>query len=423
MAYKKVIIVGGGFAGINAAKYLGNTKNDVWIIDKTNHHLFQPLLYEVATAALSPADIATPIREILKSYPNETVIMGEVTSIEKEKKRLHLKGKDFLDFDYLILATGARHSYFGKNEWEKYAPGIKTISDALNIREKILLSFEKAERCDVISESKKYLNFVIIGGGPTGVEVAGALAEIAHETLYKNFRRIDPSKTKIYLIEALPHILPMYPEKLSFKAKKYLEKFGVKVLTNKKVTNITENGVDIEGHFIETVNVIWAAGNQASSFLQTLNTPLDKQGRVLVNKDLSIPDFPDIFVVGDAAHALDKNKKTLPALAPTAIQQGRYVAKIIKKQIPFQKRKPFQYFDKGSLAQIGKTKAVGVYKKVKISGSLAWFTWSFIHIAYLISFRNRLFVLFQWFFSYLVGQRGARLIHRCIDTKDSKENP
>lgn len=415
MASTKVVILGGGFAGINAAKALGNSNFDVWLIDKTNHHLFQPLLYQVASAALSPGDIAIPIREILKPYPNITVMMGEVVEIDKEKSQVILKNGDQIGYENLIVALGARHSYFGNDQWEPFAPGLKTLVDALKIRERILMSFEKAERCDSISEARKYLNFVIIGGGPTGVEMAGAISEIAYQTMLQDFRRIDTSKTKIYLIEGSPHILPVYPEKLSLKAQKYLEQFGVNVITGKRVTGISHEGVTVEGLLIPTENIVWAAGNQASPALKTLNLPLDRQGRVNVESDLSVPGHPEIFVIGDAACAMDKKEKPLPALAPVAVQQGRYVAQILRKRLPKNARPPFAYFDKGTMATIGKTKAIGMFGKVQFSGLIAWLGWCFVHILYLIGFRNRVVVLMQWLFSYFSSQRGARLINRSID--------
>jgi len=407
--------LGGGFAGLNAAKALGNTKFDVWLIDKTNHHLFQPLLYQVASAALSPGDIAVPIREILSAYENVTVLMGQVERIEKEKREVVLQNGDRVGYEYLIVALGARHSYFGNDAWEEFAPGLKTLPDALRIRERILLSFEKAERCDSISEAKKYLNFVIIGGGPTGVEMAGAIAEVAYETMLKNFRRIDVTKTKIYLVEGSPHILPVYPEKLSEKAQKYLEHFGVHVITGKRVTNVTKEGVTVENLFIPSENILWAAGNQASPILKTLEVPLDKQGRVVVEPDLSVPGFPEIFVLGDAAYALDRKGKPLPALAPVAVQQGRYVAYLLRKRLPKSERPAFDYFDKGTMATIGKTKAIGMFGKLQFSGFVAWLAWCFVHILYLIGFRNRLIVLTRWLMSYFSSQRGARLINRSIE--------
>lgn len=415
MARSRVIIVGGGFAGLNCAKALGGTRLDVWVIDKTNHHLFQPLLYQVASAALSPADIAVPIREVLSTYENITVMMGEVKSVEKSKKEIVLGTGERMGYDYLVVATGARHSYFGNDAWEEFAPGLKTLVDALKIRERILVSFEKAERCDSIAEAKKYLNFVIIGGGPTGVELAGAIAEIAYETMLKNFRRIDTSKTRIFLIEGSPHILPVFPKSLSIKAEQVLKKFGVKVLTGKKVTNITDEGVQVDNDFIQARNVIWAAGNQASPLLKTLDVELDRAGRAIVDYDLSLTDHPEVFVLGDASHATDKKGKTYPGLASVALQQGKYVGNILKRQLPKGKRPRFRYLDKGSLATIGKTKAVGTYGKFKFSGLFAWFTWCFIHMMYLVGFKNRLLVLTTWFFSYFADQRGARLVNLSIE--------
>lgn len=415
MGYTKVLILGGGFGGLNAAKALGGGKLDVTLVDKTNHHLFQPLLYQVASASLSPGDIAVPIREILSPFDNVTVLMGEVEKIDKEQKIVSLRNGDQIGFEYLIVALGARHSYFGKSEWEPLAPGLKTLSDALKVREQILVSFEKAERCDSISEAKKYLNFVIIGGGPTGVEMAGAIAEIAHETMLRNFRRIDTTKTKIYLVEGSPHILPVYPPELSRKAEGYLQQFGVQLILGKRVTNITKEGVEIEQLFVPSRNILWAAGNQASPVLKTLNVPLDKQGRAIVGPDLTIPEHPDIFVIGDSACALDKHGKPLPGLAPVAVQQGRYAAKVIRRQLQPKERPPFSYLDKGTMATIGKTKAVGMFGKVQFYGFFAWLAWCFVHIAYLIGFRNRLIVLVSWLFSYFSSRRGARLINRCIE--------
>lgn len=418
MANTKVVILGGGFGGLNAAKALGNSRCDVWLIDKTNHHLFQPLLYQVASAALSPGDIAVPIREILSPYENVTVLMGEVSEIDKDARNVVLKNGDRVAYEYLIVALGARHSYFGNDAWETYAPGLKTLRDALNIRERILLSFEKAERCDSISEAKKYLNFVIIGGGPTGVEMAGAIAEIAYETLLKNFRRIDTTKTKIYLVEGSPHILPVYPEKLSEKAKGYLEYFGVNVITGKRVTNVSREGVAVEETMIPAENILWAAGNQASPVLQSLGVPLDRQGRATVEADLSIAGHPELFVIGDSACALDKKGKPLPALAPVAVQQGRYVAQILRKQLPKNQRPPFSYLDKGTMATIGKTKAIGMFGQLQFSGIFAWCAWCFVHVMYLIGFRNRIVVLLQWLFAYFSPKRGARLIYRLTEADE-----
>jgi NADH dehydrogenase len=422
MPRTKVVIIGGGFGGLNVAKSLNRAKLDILLIDKTNHHLFQPLLYEVATAALSPGDIATPLREILRNQENTAVIMGEVIGIDKKNKQITIANGDVIGYDYLVISIGARHSYFGRDDWEPFAPGLKTINDALNIREKVLISFEKAERMDNLQEAAKYLNFVVIGGGPTGVEMAGAIAEIANKTLFKNFRRINPSESKIYLLEALPRILPMYPDKLAHKATLTLEKMGIQVLTGKKVTGINEEGVQVEGMFIESKNVIWAAGNQVSPLLKTLDVPLDRAGRVLVGPDLSIPDSPNVFVIGDAANLTGKDGKPLPGVAPVAMQEGKYVAKIIKKEIPKEQRPPFSYFDKGSMATIGKAKAIAMFKKLQFSGFIAWLIWAFVHILFLIGFRNRLGVMLEWAATIFTGERGVRLITRPID-RDLPKKP
>lgn len=416
MAYtsKRVVIIGGGFGGLNVARALNKKKFDVMLIDKKNHHLFQPLLYQVATAALSPADIATPLREIFSRAKNTTVIMGTVEQIKKEKRQILLENGDVIDYDYLVVAPGASHSYFGNDQWEPLAPGLKTVADALKIREKVLISFEKAERSNSLSEAEKFLNFVVIGAGPTGVEMAGSIAEIAHTTLFKNFRRIHPEKSKIYLIEGADRVLPPFPEKLSRRARKDLEKMGVIVITEQIVTEVTKEGVLVGDNFIEAKNIIWAAGNQASPLLKTLNVPLDRQGRVFVEKDLTLPGHEEIFVIGDSACAMGKGGRPLPAIAPTAIQQAKYVGKLIRRQIKKEKRAPFKYFDKGSIATIGKNKAVGYIGKCYLSGRLAWLIWGFIHVLYLISYRSRFAVMLDWIFHYTTGLRGARLIHKSI---------
>jgi len=415
MIYTRVVVIGGGFGGLNCVKTLSKANFDVLLIDKKNHHLFQPLLYQVATAALSPADIATPLREILASQENATVIMGTVKKIDKEKRELILANGDHVPYNYLVVATGARHSYFGNDQWEPLAPGLKTVRDALQIRERVLISFEKAERMDSIQEAEKYLNFVVIGAGPTGVEMAGSIAEIAHNTMFRNFRRINPGKSKIYLVEGASRVLPPFPEKLSERARKDLEKMGVRVLTEKMVTNITEEGVQVGEDLIQARNIIWAAGNIASPLLKTLDLPLDRQGRAMVEADLSLPDYPEIFVIGDAACCLGKDGKPLPAVAPTAIQQGRYVGKMIRRQVPKDKRRPFKYFDKGGLATIGKNKAVGYFRGIHLKGLIAWIAWGFIHIFYLVSYRSQFAVMLDWVFHYMTGLRGARLIHKTID--------
>ena len=421
MSYNRIVIVGSGFGGLNVAKALKKADAEVMLIDKTNYHLFQPLLYQVATAALSPGEITYPIREIFCNQKNTTVIMGEVIAINKEKKELSLANGDKVNYDYLVLAVGAKHSYFGHSEWETYATGLKTIHDAIQIRERILRSFEKAERIGNLAEVSRYLNFVVIGGGPTGVEMAGAIAEIARTTLFNNFRRIKPETAKIYLVEALPYILPVYSTKLSNKAREELENLGVTVLTGQKVTNITSEGVTIEGQFIETENIIWAAGNQAPILLQSLNVPLDKQGRVIVEPDLSIPGHPEVFVIGDASCSIGTNGKPLPGVAPTAIQQGKYVGSILKKQTPKTQRSPFKYFDKGSMATIGTGKAIATMKTWEFSGLIAWLAWGFIHILYLVGFKNRLAVLIEWTVVFLTGQRGVRMIYEPLDQDMPKQ--
>lgn len=422
MAYKKAVIIGGGFGGLNVAKALKKADISVLLIDKTNHHLFQPLLYQVATAALSPGEIGIPIREIFRHQKNAFVIMGDVTNIDKDAHAITLGNGELISYDLLVIATGARHSYFGNDAWEQFAPGLKTMKDALKIREQVLISFEKAERMKNISEAEKYLNFVVIGGGPTGVEMAGSIAEIAHKTMFKNFRRIRPERSKIYLIEALPHILTAFPEKLSIRARKDLEKMGVNVITEKKVTSISKDGVQIEDQFIPSQNLIWAAGNQASPLLKTLDVPLDRAGRVIVEPDLTIPGHPNVFVIGDAAHCKGKDDKPLPAIAPTAIQQAQYVGKIIRKEIPPEKRGRFKYFDKGSMATIGTSKAVAMMGKLHFCGFLAWAAWCFIHIVYLIGFRNRFGVMVEWFYCFISGQRGVRLIYRSIEKDLPKQS-
>lgn len=409
MDKKKVVIIGAGFGGLSAARELKSDRFDVTVIDKTNHHLFQPLLYQVATAALSPADIAVPIRAILSKNKNTKVILDEAIKIDKSNKIVKLKNSE-LPFDYLIVATGSRHSYFGKDEWEKLAPGLKTLNDALIIREKIINSLELAEKETDPVKKKNYLTFVIVGGGPTGVELAGAIAEIAKITMIKDYKNFKPGDTKIILLEGLSRLLNAFDEDLSHRALQDLKKLGVDVMLNTKVEDVTSKGVKISNGFIETRNIIWAAGNICSPLIKTLGVPLNKSSRVIVESDCSIPDNPNIFVIGDSADLKDENGNLLPAIAPVAIQQGRYVGKIISLEIPKQNRRPFRYFDKGTIATIGKAKAVAQIKGFKISGFFAWLIWSFIHIAYLITFRNRFRVMAEWIWYYFTNRQGTRLI-------------
>ena len=406
---KKVIIIGGGFGGLTAAKELAKKNFNITVIDKTNHHLFQPLLYQVATAALSPADIAIPIRSAFSKNKNVEVLLGEVKSIDKEKKKVFFNGSE-LYFDYLIIATGSRHFYFGKDEWENFAPGLKTLNDALKIRETILLSLEAAEKEKDPVKRQKYLNFVIIGGGPTGVELAGAISEIVNQNLIPDFRNIDASMTKVYMIEALPNILSSYPESLSRRALEDLQKLEVEVILNEKVTGINENGVKVGDRFIETKNILWAAGNQASSLIKTAGIQTDRAGRAVVSDDLSIEGYSNIFVIGDAAAFKNEKGEHLPAIAPVAIQQGKFVSKIIAEGLIGKPHKKFIYKDRGTMATIGKAKAVAVIKGFKLSGLIAWLAWSLIHVLFLISFRNKLRVMSEWIWHYITNRPGIRLI-------------
>jgi NADH dehydrogenase len=416
---KKVVIIGAGFGGLTAAKTLAKYNIPTTIIDKTNHHVFQPLLYQVATTALSPADIATTIRSVFSENKNVKVFLGEVTSIDKENKKVLFNGSE-IDFDYLIVATGSQHSYFGKNDWEKYAPGLKTLNDALKIREKILLSLESAEKETDQAKKQKYLNFVVIGGGPTGVELAGAISEIVNKNVLPDFRNIDASMTKVYLVEAMHKILTTYPDKLSTRALEDLKKLRVDVILNEKVTEVNEKGVRVGERFIESNNILWAAGNQVSPLIKSLGTETDKSGRAVVRDDLSLRENENIFIIGDAAAVQNEKGEYLPAIAPVAMQQGRYVAKVISKSLSANKRKKFKYNDRGTMATIGKAKAVGVVKGFKLSGLLAWLAWSFIHIMYLIGFRNRLRVMIEWIWYYITNRPGIRLIVKYTEASFSK---
>lgn len=414
-----IVVVGGGFGGLQFIKSLKNANFNITLIDKRNHHLFQPLLYQVATASLSPADIAVSLREIFHCQENTMVLMGDVQSVNLKKKHVILQNGDQIRYDYLVLAPGAHHSYFGHTQWSKSAPGLKTLMDAITLRENILLSFEKAERLWNKKKALEYLNFVIIGAGPTGVEMAGAIAEISHKTLYRDFSYIHPEQSNIYLIEGSDMVLPAYPKDLSLRAMQDLKKLGVKVLTGNKVLDIKNNVVKTNNHSIRTRNIIWAAGNEAAPVLKTLNVPLDKQGRVLVNSDLSIPGFSHTFVIGDAA-AYKYKDTYLPAVAPVAIQMGVYVAKILK-YCNKNNRPDFKYRDKGTMSTIGRGKAIAYIGKIHLRGFFAWISWLAVHIVYLIGFRNRFSVIIQWLSLYLLGRRSARIIHRSIEDELPKK--
>lgn len=421
MNHKKLIIIGGGFAGLQLARKLRHAPVDITIIDKHNHHLFQPLLYQVCAAMLSPRDISVALREVFARQKNTNVLMGEVVNIDKEAKEIQLGNGDTLTYDYLAIAIGSRHSYFGNDQWSEFAPGIKTIKDALEIREHLLVSFEKAERLDSISEANKYLTIVVVGGGPTGVEIAGTLAELLKKTLKSNFRKIHIDKAKVILVEGSDRLLPPFHPKLSKRTKKDLEKLGVTVLTNHIVSNITEDGVQVGDQFIDSKCIIWAAGNTIPALINTLDSEQDRQGRVIVENDLSIPNHPELFVLGDAAHFNTKNGP-LPGVATVAIQQGCFLAKVLrkelkKKRVPKHRKAKFKYLDKGKLATIGSFKAVGSMGKFKFTGMLAWLIWGVVHVTYLVGFRNRISVMLEWVLHHLTAARAARIIHGTIDEK------
>jgi len=406
-----VIIVGAGFGGLEAAKRLACKDVRVTVIDRTNYHLFQPLLYQVATAALSPADIAAPVRAILSKCKNVEVILAEVQSVDVAAKKV--KTVDLqIDYDYLIVATGARHFYFGHNEWEKLAPGLKSLEDAIELRRRILMAFEYAEEITDEAARRAAMNFVIIGGGPTGVEMAGAIAEISRHTLAKDFRHIDPSQARVILIEGEPRLLAAYPPDLSESARKQLVALGVEVRTSTRATNLTEAGVQIGDEFIPCRVKIWAAGNNASFVGKTLGAPGDRVGRVIVNDDLTIPGHPEVQVIGDLANFPHQTGQPLPGISPVAMQQGRHAARNVLAMAQGRKPRRFRYWDKGTMATIGRNKAVADLRFVHLSGLPAWLAWLFVHIIFLVGFRNRLLVLFQWAWAYLTFNKGARLITR-----------
>ena len=405
----RVVIVGAGFGGLYAARALGGAPVGVTLVDRRNHHLFQPLLYQVATAALNPADIAAPIRSILRGQRNMNVLLAEATAVDAPAKRVILADGE-LSYDALILATGATHSYFGREDWAGLAPGLKSIEDALEIRRRIFLAYEQAERETDLVRQREWMTFVIVGGGATGVEMAGALAEISRHALASEFDSIDPGQARIVLVEGLPRLLPAYSDGASARARVQVERLGVEVRTGTRVTDVDARGVRLGGERVPARTVVWAAGVQASSLASSLGVPLDRAGRVLVRSDLTIPGRDDVFVVGDLA-ALEQDGKPVPGVSPAAIQEGRHAAANVVRRLRGEPLRGFRYRDKGSFATIGRGAAVGELPGgLKLSGFVAWIAWLAIHIFFLIGFRNRVIVILQWAYSYLTFRRGARLI-------------
>ena len=410
-ARPRVVIVGGGFAGLHCARVLRDAPVDVTVIDRTNHHLFQPLLYQVATATLAPSDISVPIRWVLRSMPNATVLMGEIRDVDTARRVVLMDDEQReVPYDYLVVATGARHAYFGHDEWEEHAPGLKSLDDALEIRSRFLVSFELAERCEREEDRAAYQTFVIVGGGPTGVELAGMLPELARHAFRRDFRRTDTRKTRVILLEGSKRLLAAFPESLAARAKRDLESLGVEVRLDTVVTRVDGESVWIGEERIATHTVFWAAGNRASSIAKKLGVPTDRAGRAIVEDDLSIPGHPEVFVVGDAAAAKDSTGGMVPGVAPAATQGGRHVGRMILASLAKEPRAPFKYVNKGNLATIGRRRAIAEIGPLRIAGTMAWVFWLFLHIMYLVGFRNRVAVLVQWAYAYITFQRGARLI-------------
>ncbi len=412
-----VVILGGGFAGLDAARALKRAPVHVTLVDRQNHHLFQPLLYQVATAALSSPDITAPVRKLLRRQDNATVLLGDVDHINLDKRCVAFEDGDTLDFDYLIVATGSTHTYFGHDEWGAYAPGLKTVADALLIRDRVLSAFEAAEREPDPDVRRELLTFVVVGGGPTGVELAGAIAEIAFQVIRRDFRNFDPQEACVFLVEAMDRLLLQYPADLSASAQRQLESVGVKVRLNAKVTGVDERGVTLADGRIDARTTLWGAGVQGSALGKSLGVELHRSGRVLVRPDLTVPGHDDVYVVGDLAYMVE-NDKPVPALAPSAKQMGKHAAKNIKRSLANEPTLPFHYKDRGTLATIGRSKAVGMVGKMKLRGFPAWFFWTFIHLMYLVGFKNRVLVLAEWAWSYFTFGRGARVI---IDASDDMQ--
>ncbi|MEO5902833.1 MAG: NAD(P)/FAD-dependent oxidoreductase [Gemmatimonadaceae bacterium] len=410
-ARPRVVIVGGGFGGLAAAKALKRIDADVTVIDRTNYHLFQPMLYQVATASLAPSDITAPIRFVLRRQKNVTVLLAEVIAIDVEKKTVRIDSPiEDISYDFLIVASGTRHSYFGHADWERFAPGLKGIEDASEVRRRFLLAFENAEKALDPAERDAYLTVVVVGGGPTGVELSGALPPIAKKALYPDFRNIDTRKTRVILVEGGPRILPSFPTELSDIASRSLNEIGVEVRTNSIVTHIDADSVDVGTERIPARTVFWAAGNEASPLGRMLGVPTDPAGKVLVCEDLSIPGHQEVFVAGDLAHVLREDGRPVPGVCPAANQEGTLAAKNIIHLLRRQPTRPFRYFNKGDLAVIGRSRAIADFGKVHLSGFIAWLLWLFVHIMYLVGFRNRVIVFIEWAYNYFTYQRGVRVI-------------
>jgi NADH dehydrogenase len=406
-----IVVIGGGFGGLAAAKALRGKPVDVVVVDRTNHHVFQPLLYQVATAGLAPSDIAVPIRWILRHQRNARVILGEVAKIDPARREVTVAGHPTLiGYDALIVAPGSRHAYFGHDGWEPDAPGLKSLEDALEIRRRFLMAFERAEEETDDGERQRLMTFVIVGGGPTGVELAGMMVEIARRAMPRDFRRIDTRRARILLVEAGPRLLAALPERSAARARRDLERLGVEVRTGSAVTTVDRSGVRIGDEFVGTRNVFWAAGNQASPLGAMLGGPTDHAGRVVVRDDLSVPGHPEIFVAGDLAAVHEADGSLVPGVAPAAMQEGRKAAANALRIVNVETTSPFRYYNKGDLATIGRNRAVAVFGRVEVSGYPAWVLWLFVHIMYLAGFRNRLSVLVQWGYAYFTYQRGVRLI-------------
>lgn len=411
----RIVILGGGFAGIECAKEFRNKDVEVILVDRQNHHLFQPLLYQVASAGLAAPEIAHPIRSIFRDQDNVTVLMDEVTGVDLSGKTVFLGGER-LSYDYLVLGLGVKTGYFGNGDWERHARGLKSLDDATAIRRDILLAFEHAEASDDEAEREKLMSIVVVGGGPTGVELAGAFAELARHVLQKDFRHIDTDKARIFLVEAAPRLLTMYDEDLSEYTRESLEKMGVTVLLDSPVKSLEEHRVELEGKTIEAANIVWAAGVEAPAITRNLGIETDKGGRIVVDTDLSVPGHPEVFVAGDLAHCIDQAGKRVPGLCPSAMQMGKHAAKVILDELAgmpgkdYPVRRQFRYFDKGSMATIGRSRAVAESMGMKFDGFIAWLMWLFIHLLFLVGFRNRIAVLIQWFYAYVRYRRGARII-------------